>query len=53
MPACRVCGCTDEQACDGGCEWVEDPEGLGELCSRCLLQVVQPATDAPGEVVHA
>jgi len=27
---CRVCGCTDEDACEGGCEWVED-----DLCSRC------------------
>jgi hypothetical protein len=34
-PRCRVCGCTDEMACDGGCEWVEDPEG-GDICSACL-----------------
>lgn len=27
---CRVCGCTDERACLGGCYWVEP-----ELCSRC------------------
>jgi hypothetical protein len=33
---CRICGCTDEQACAGGCAWVPDPAGLGELCSRCL-----------------
>jgi hypothetical protein len=33
---CRVCGCTDQQACQGGCAWVPDPAGLGELCSRCL-----------------
>ena len=31
---CRVCGCTDERACEGGCSWVPDPEG-GDLCSRC------------------
>lgn len=30
--ACRECGCTDDQACDGGCEWVED-----DLCSRCAM----------------
>jgi ParB/RepB/Spo0J family partition protein len=36
VPRCRVCGCSDEQACEGGCTWVEDPEGLGDLCSRCL-----------------
>lgn len=28
--ACRVCGCTDDRACPGGCYWVED-----DLCSRC------------------
>jgi hypothetical protein len=27
---CRVCGCTDNNACEGGCSWVED-----DLCSRC------------------
>lgn len=27
---CRGCGCTDDEACDGGCEWVEP-----DLCSSC------------------
>jgi hypothetical protein len=27
---CRVCGCTDERACPGGCIWAEP-----NLCSRC------------------
>lgn len=27
---CRVCGCTDESACDGGCSWIGD-----DLCSAC------------------
>lgn len=31
---CRVCGCTDDEACRGGCWWVADPEG-GDLCSAC------------------
>lgn len=35
-PKCRICGCTDEQACEGGCSWVPDPAVLGELCSACL-----------------
>ena len=34
-PICRVCGCTDEEACEGGCWWVDDPEG-GDLCSQCV-----------------
>ncbi|MBP2704471.1 hypothetical protein JOL79_11660 [Microbispora sp. RL4-1S] len=32
-PACRICGCTEMQACPGGCCWVPDPEGKGEICS--------------------
>lgn len=27
---CRVCGCTDDDACSGGCYWVEP-----DLCSMC------------------
>ena len=27
---CRVCGCTQDNACPGGCYWVED-----DLCSEC------------------
>lgn len=31
---CRVCGCTDDDACPEGCSWV--PTDLpGDLCSRC------------------
>jgi hypothetical protein len=32
---CRVCGCTDDHACDGGCEWVEP-----DLCSACNDQTL-------------
>jgi hypothetical protein len=28
---CRVCGCTDDFACEGGCIWVD-----GDLCSHCV-----------------
>lgn len=28
---CRLCGCTDDHACTGGCHWVTD-----DLCSACL-----------------
>lgn len=35
-PACRVCGCTDSQACPGGCWWVPgDINERGPLCSAC------------------
>jgi hypothetical protein len=29
-PTCRVCGCTDDEACFLGCSWVEP-----DLCSSC------------------
>jgi hypothetical protein len=47
---CRICGCTDEQACEGGCAWVPDPAGLGELCSRCSPSAEQElrAAEAQG-----
>jgi hypothetical protein len=35
-PRCVLCGCTAEDACEGGCSWVEDPQGqMREVCSRC------------------
>lgn len=39
--ACRVCGCTPERACPGGCWWAEF-----DLCTTC-------AEPAPPEVVRA
>lgn len=27
---CKFCGCTNSQACEGGCEWVS-----ADLCSKC------------------
>lgn len=29
---CRVCGCTEEYGCPGGCEWADL---WRTLCSRC------------------
>lgn len=39
VTACRGCGCTDDRACPGGCAWVDDPSGEGELCSACLIRI--------------
>jgi ParB/RepB/Spo0J family partition protein len=36
VATCRICGCTEDHACEGGCSWVNDPEGIGDLCSKCL-----------------
>lgn len=32
---CRVCGCTWNNACEGGCYWVEE-----NLCSECVVEVI-------------
>ncbi|CAN5889278.1 hypothetical protein BH11PSE1_BH11PSE1_10510 [soil metagenome] len=32
--ACRMCGCTDSRACEGGCYWVE-----ADLCSACEAMI--------------
>ncbi|MEL7656176.1 MAG: hypothetical protein AAGU75_09745 [Bacillota bacterium] len=29
-PVCRICGCTEDNACSGGCYWAEP-----DLCSTC------------------
>lgn len=34
---CRICGCTDLNACEGGCHWVEE-----DLCSACASQLDIP-----------
>ena len=33
QPRCRVCGCTDYNACLCGCSWVEN-----DLCSECYAK---------------
>jgi hypothetical protein len=48
---CRVCGCTENNACKGGCWWVEE-----NLCSSCkvkipIKQFLDKAKACPG--VHA
>lgn len=32
---CRICGCTDEWGCDGGCSWA-DPQHT--ICSECAKE---------------
>lgn len=49
---CRICGCTDERGCPGGCEWVEVE--LCSICSefRCQLEeyVANAARVTPGSM---
>lgn len=32
---CRSCGCTDENACPGGCSWLDEEH---TLCSACVVE---------------
>lgn len=43
---CRSCGCTDEEACPGGCVWATP---AADLCSRCARTVDPFGNPAPGE----
>jgi hypothetical protein len=37
---CRVCGCTNYNACSGGCYWVGK-----DLCSKCAEKMKKRTTD--------
>ncbi len=41
---CRACGCTDDEACEGGCSWVDDEH---TLCSMCAAVAVSIETVPP------
>ena len=38
VPTCRVCGCSEFNACFPSCWWVTYPAGLNPLCSACGQQ---------------
>lgn len=42
---CRVCGCTDNMACIGGCYWVET-----DLCSQCAGETISYTTEEISEL---
>lgn len=44
VTTCRVCHCTEQWSCPGGCRWVED-----DLCSACLH--LEEAVDAIEEAM--
>lgn len=43
-PFCRSCGCTGQNACEGGCGWVE-----ADLCSSCAPANAVVVADGLGE----
>jgi hypothetical protein len=51
--ACRVCGCTDDNACADGCAWIDGDEEEN-LCTRCAVMISVEAVQTPVErtIVH-
>lgn len=45
---CRVCGCTDDRACPGGCHWVGQ-----DLCSACAADAAHKNVQATGNDEHS
>jgi hypothetical protein len=45
-PACRICGRSEAEVGEDGLGLVEDPDGQGDLCSRCLDEWVEPGREA-------
>jgi hypothetical protein len=46
---CRVCGCTDDNACEGGCVWANSG---ATLCSQCIdADGLVERSELPGELI--
>jgi hypothetical protein len=47
---CRLCGDVDEDLRADGRHWVDDPEGIGDLCTACRERIASaaPAVSAAG-----
>ena len=41
---CKYCGCTDDNACEGGCSWVAK-----DVCSKCAAKLVRVIKNAQGQ----
>ncbi len=36
MRVCKICGCSDMKACEGGCYWKTD-----DMCSKCFYKEIE------------
>lgn len=43
-PVCRVCRCSEDDACDGGCAWAEP-----DLCTSCAAVHAPPQSEGASE----
>jgi hypothetical protein len=41
--SCRTCGCTQDDACEGGCAWVTDGTLEIDLCTACAWAIARDA----------
>jgi len=51
---CLICGCTDSNACEGGCEWLRFEEvlhGTPDICSKCITREVPECISLLCEVI--
>lgn len=53
LNACRVCRCTEERACDGGCSWVPVERGLGLRDDVPIAPLCSACAGTEGDVVEA
>jgi transcriptional regulator with XRE-family HTH domain len=42
-PACVICGCTQDAACEGGCAWLPNPL-MADLCTACAETITHALT---------
>jgi hypothetical protein len=50
--SCRVCGCTEDRACEGGCSWLPIPhDSLCSACAPAQAHVVSMTIDDRGRSV--
>jgi len=43
---CKYCGCTDDNACEGGCSWVAK-----DVCSKCASELVRVINKGNGAIL--
>lgn len=43
---CRVCGCTEDHACEGGCSWADEAQ---TLCTSCEVEPAAVAAVPPAK----
>lgn len=47
---CRICGCTDDRACHGGCSWVNKEHDLCSVCDNVAWRMSDKGGRWPAEV---